>query len=299
MQMRDEEMGAIHVKANSSVFVGRRCSRGLSTNRRRDKLQRAQKIRCIESDRKNAKPMPRPTETSSELPQLLRQVVELSVSRLTPHAELIGKRDANMKQARDHDKEPAKELKLSAAVYRATQSLALICTLGFCAASAFAADLPAPALVPAPAFPPAVYNWTGFYVGGNLGAGWSGLSDANTNFSDTLGSTFSAGTDAQFLGGGQVGVNYQFANGIVVGAEAMFDWASNSQNAIVTATDPTGGRCGQCRAVERSLVDDRERPARLCLGPCAALRQGRWRMGGNEHSRDFHRGHAGELHQYY
>jgi outer membrane immunogenic protein len=145
-----------------------------------------------------------------------------------------------MKQARDHDKQPANERKLSAAVYRATQSIALICTLGFCAASAFAADLPAPALVPAPAFPPAVYNWTGFYVGGNLGAGWSGLSDANTNFSDTLGSTFSAGTDAQFLGGGQVGVNYEFANGIVVGAEAMFDWASNSQNAIVTATDPTG-----------------------------------------------------------
>ena len=30
------------------------------------------------------------------------------------------------------------------------------------------------------------------------------------------------------------------ANGIVIGAEAMFDWLSNSQNAIVTATDPTG-----------------------------------------------------------
>jgi hypothetical protein len=37
------------------------------------------------------------------------------------------------------------------------------------------------------------------------------------------------------LGGGQVGVNYEFANGIVIGAEAMFDWLSNSQNAIVTA----------------------------------------------------------------
>jgi hypothetical protein len=119
-----------------------------------------------------------------------------------------------MRQGRDHDNDPAKERKLSAAVYVA-QSVALICTLCFCAASAFAADLPTPALIPSPAFPPAVYNWTGFYVGGNLGAGWSGLSDANTNFSDTLGSTFSAGTDAQFLGGGQVGVNYQFANGIV------------------------------------------------------------------------------------
>jgi outer membrane immunogenic protein len=129
---------------------------------------------------------------------------------------------------------------LGAAVYRAAQSGALTFTLCFGAASAFAADLPAPALIRSPAYPPAIYNWTGFYIGGNLGAGWSGLSDTNTNFSDTLGSTFSAGTDAQFLGGGQVGVNYEFANGIVIGAEAMFDWASNSQNAIVTATDPTG-----------------------------------------------------------
>ena len=71
-------------------------------------------------------------------------------------------------------------------------------------------------------FPP-VYNWTGFYIGGNIGAGWSGLS--STNFSDTLGSTFTAPTNVQFLGGGQVGANYQFSNGIVIGAEAMFDWA--------------------------------------------------------------------------
>jgi outer membrane immunogenic protein len=106
--------------------------------------------------------------------------------------------------------------------------------------TARAADLPTPVPIPSPAYLPPVYNWTGFYIGGNIGAGWSGLSDTNTNFSDTLGSTFSASTNAQFLGGGQVGVNYEFANGIVIGAEAMFDWASNSQNAIVTATDPTG-----------------------------------------------------------
>jgi opacity protein-like surface antigen len=70
--------------------------------------------------------------------------------------------------------------------------------------------------------------------------GWSGLSDTNTNFSDTLGSTFSAATNAQFLGGGQVGVNYEFANAIVIGAEATFDGLPNSQNATVTATDPAG-----------------------------------------------------------
>jgi opacity protein-like surface antigen len=115
--------------------------------------------------------------------------------------------------------------------------------LGTCLGTTFtarAADLPTLVPIPSAAYLPPVYNWTGFYIGGNIGAGWSGLSDTNTNFSDTLGSTFSASTNAQFLGGGQVGVNYEFANGIVIGAEAMLDWASNSQNAIVTATDPTG-----------------------------------------------------------
>jgi outer membrane immunogenic protein len=143
-----------------------------------------------------------------------------------------------MRLGRDRRSDPAKERELRAAVYHAAQSGALALTLCFDAISAFAADLPAPAPIPPSAYLPPVYNWTGFYVGGNVGAGWSGLS--STNFSDTLGSTFTSPTNVQFLGGGQVGANYQFANGIVIGAEAMFDWLSNSQNAMVTATDPTG-----------------------------------------------------------
>jgi outer membrane immunogenic protein len=106
------------------------------------------------------------------------------------------------------------------------------------AVAARAADLPPPTLVPAQASAPPIYDWTGFYIGGNIGAGWSGLS--GTNFSDTLGSTFTSSTNVQFLGGGQVGANYQFSNGLVIGAEALFDWLSNSQNGAVTATDPTG-----------------------------------------------------------
>jgi outer membrane immunogenic protein len=106
--------------------------------------------------------------------------------------------------------------------------------------AALAADLPAPAPIPPAVYKelPVVYNWTGFNIGGNVGGGWSGLS--GTNFSDTLGSTFTAPTNVQFLGGGQVGVNYQFWGGVVIGAEAMFDWLSNSQNAAITATAPDG-----------------------------------------------------------
>ena len=87
---------------------------------------------------------------------------------------------------------------------------------------ALAADLPPPPPMPrAPAtyIPVApYYNWTGFYIGGNLGAAFTSAS-----FSDTLGSTFTNSSNTTFLGGGQVGVNYEFWGGVVVGAEAMFD----------------------------------------------------------------------------
>jgi len=105
--------------------------------------------------------------------------------------------------------------------------------------AASAAYLPGQALAPIYKAPPVVYNWTGFYIGGNLGGAWSGLS--GTNFSDTLGSRFNAATDLQLMGGGQIGINYQFWGGVVVGAEAMFDWVPGStQSSPVIGTDPTG-----------------------------------------------------------
>ena len=88
--------------------------------------------------------------------------------------------------------------------------------------AASAAYLPGQALAPVYKAPPAVYNWTGPYIGGNIGAAWQGLS--GTSFSDTLGSTFTAPTNVQFISGGQVGVNYQFWDGVVIGAEVLFDW---------------------------------------------------------------------------
>jgi outer membrane immunogenic protein len=98
---------------------------------------------------------------------------------------------------------------------------------------AFAADLPPPMAPPprAPAmYVPVVplYNWTGFYIGGNVGAGWN----STGSITDTFGSTFGTTTHTSFLGGGQVGVNYEFGGGVVVGAEAMFDWLPNTSNTI-------------------------------------------------------------------
>src|SRR5580692_1325420 len=115
---------------------------------------------------------------------------------------------------------------------------------------ALAADLPPPMAPPprAPAvyLPPVpYYNWTGFYVGGNLGAGFS-----KGSYSDTLGSTFnSSNSNTSFLGGGQVGVNYEFGNGVVIGAEAMFDWAPNTNNTIsLTGAGTTPANSGTATA---------------------------------------------------
>ena len=122
---------------------------------------------------------------------------------------------------------------------RVGQSVALALALCVGATSAaLAADLPVAAPIPPPVYAAPVYNWTGFYIGGNIGAAWSGLS--GSNFSDTLGSTFTAPTNVQFMGGGQVGVNYQFWSGVVIGAEVMFDWLASSANTQITATAPDG-----------------------------------------------------------
>ena len=109
--------------------------------------------------------------------------------------------------------------------------------------TAHAADLP-PAPPPPPRapvayvpVPPPPFSWTGFYIGGNLGAGWS---QGNVNNNTTGISALNQSTSATFLGGGQVGVNYQFMGGFVVGAEADFDWAFNGNNTVTGTAVPSG-----------------------------------------------------------
>ena len=77
------------------------------------------------------------------------------------------------------------------------------------------------------------YNWTGFYIGGNFGGGLS-----HGSFSDAAGNTFSSANNFKFLGGGQVGANYEFGNGVLIGAEAMFDWLPNNSNTVAVTLGP-------------------------------------------------------------
>jgi outer membrane immunogenic protein len=90
-----------------------------------------------------------------------------------------------------------------------------------------AADLPPAPPRAAAAYVPAVpppFSWTGFYIGGNVGAAWT-----QGKLSDSLGNSWSNAQQAVFTGGGQVGANYQF-NWAVVGVEADFDWMANNHN---------------------------------------------------------------------
>jgi outer membrane immunogenic protein len=100
---------------------------------------------------------------------------------------------------------------------------------------AVAADLPPSAYPPqapaayVPAPPP--FSWTGFYIGGNAGYGWS--SGSGTFTSATGSGPFSASGNG-FLGGGQAGFNWQ-TGPFVWGMEADFQGATGSSSIGATA----------------------------------------------------------------
>jgi outer membrane immunogenic protein len=113
----------------------------------------------------------------------------------------------------------------------------LLGTLGLfaMAAPALAADLPVKA-PPPPVIP--MYNWSGFYIGGN--AGW-GRSDDCWNVVTAAGVPLADGCHDQSGGvvGGQIGYRWQMPdNHFVIGMEALGDWA-NLRNSHVSAFDPT------------------------------------------------------------
>ncbi|WP_052954624.1 outer membrane protein [Microvirga vignae] len=110
--------------------------------------------------------------------------------------------------------------------------LASVALLGLTAAAS-AADLPsrrAPAPVVA-AVP--VFTWTGFYVGVNAGYGWSDDDLDGVDFADD-------DDDGGFVGGAQVGYNYQIGS-FVVGLEGDIQFADFGREGAFTFVDPVTG----------------------------------------------------------
>jgi outer membrane immunogenic protein len=94
------------------------------------------------------------------------------------------------------------------------------------AAPALAADLPARTYSKAPAPVAAVYDWTGFYIGGNVGGAWRS-SDVFT-FTQPGGTfdplAFNASHNSSFIGGVHGGYNWQASTNFVLGIEGDFSW---------------------------------------------------------------------------
>jgi outer membrane immunogenic protein len=94
---------------------------------------------------------------------------------------------------------------------------------------ASAADLSPRMYTKAPAYAaPTVYSWTGFYIGGNAGYGFGqdnnigSVGQAAPNIANILGNARPGSVDLNndgFIGGGQIGYNWQYGPNWVVGLE--------------------------------------------------------------------------------
>jgi outer membrane immunogenic protein len=117
---------------------------------------------------------------------------------------------------------------------RKTILLTTVAVATIASTAVLAADLgvrrPVPAPAPmAPIAPPV--TWTGCYIGGNIGAAF-GHGSVDTPFG-------SASEDnTGFAGGGQVGCDYQFAAGWVIGIRDMFDGTTNHHSRTFSGAGP-------------------------------------------------------------
>ncbi len=125
-------------------------------------------------------------------------------------------------------------------------AIAVSTVLGMGAANA--ADLPVKA---PPIAPPQIYGWTGFYAGLNAGGEWFGSSSVSTTsvpvfnagfggadlFQGTITTlsnfTSGVGNAAGFIGGGQIGYNWQF-NSWLVGLEADIQGVAGARGSATT-----------------------------------------------------------------
>ncbi|MGB6175173.1 MAG: outer membrane beta-barrel protein [Methylocella sp.] len=126
--------------------------------------------------------------------------------------------------------------------------------------AAVAADLPSRAPPPVYLPPPPVFSWTGPYIGLNAGYTWSNQNTVGTFTGDVFGNpNLVGGTDFSeasaelatgsvsvkndgFIGGGQIGYNYQFGNSWVTGLEADFQGiaAGNGSNLVFRQATVSG-----------------------------------------------------------
>ena len=84
------------------------------------------------------------------------------------------------------------------------------------------------------AAPPApLISWTGCYIGGNVGGGWSRIRETSVTVAGVpLVSDFGASEGTGVIGGGQIGCDYQFASNWVFGIQGLVDWTDIKRNRV-------------------------------------------------------------------
>jgi outer membrane immunogenic protein len=119
-------------------------------------------------------------------------------------------------------------LRLGVTIVRIAPALAAVVAVLSSAQAALAQD---PTLPPVP-----FYNWTGVYVGANLGYASATINDTTTSGGT---STASSQTMTGFIGGGQLGANFQW-NHTVFGFEVDADASSQKTSSnTLTASMPS------------------------------------------------------------
>jgi outer membrane immunogenic protein len=99
---------------------------------------------------------------------------------------------------------------------------------------ALAADLSRPVYAPLP-LPLPIYNWTGFYIGADLGGGW-----ASGRLTDNFTGASFSGDHSGVIGGATFGYNWQVSPSFVLGVEGTFDGTSISKTSGLVGTTILG-----------------------------------------------------------
>ena len=109
----------------------------------------------------------------------------------------------------------------------------------------------------------AVFSWTGFYLGGNVGGGTSHIDFDGTGIFMTKGAVdpfafANTGTAAGILAGGQVGFNYELPAHVVLGIEGDLDGSSFHGLTTFCSTGTGGSLAGHganCEISNNKIVD--------------------------------------------
>jgi outer membrane immunogenic protein len=143
------------------------------------------------------------------------------------------------------------------------------------ASGAHAADMGLPAKAPLP--PPPAASWAGWYVGLNAGANWQHA----VNTGGPLSLSTAVTTATGFIGGGQIGYNWQSGN-FVYGLEGDIDGLTGKGTDFITKGPSTIGFSN--RITWLSTIRGR---AGLAIGDTMAYVTGGVAVGGVENSSSF------------